>query len=268
MSPEEGCNAAAHKRFGGLGAASVLRAGGRALLDLVSPPLCPLTDERVASPGLLSADGWSRLSFIDDPVCARCGAPFAYDHGEGAECAGCIADAPAFDEARAGVLYDAAAHDLIVAFKHGDRTELAPLLARVLARAGVRFFDRGAVIVPAPLHWRRLFRRRYNQSAILAVHLGGLTGAPTINDALVRLRATPAQQGLSADARRRNLEGAISVAHSRRDRVAGRAVVVIDDVLTTGATLSACARALKRAGAAKVYGLAVARVTRGGVSAM
>lgn len=245
-----------------------VRAGGRALLDLIAPPLCPLTQSRVVEADLLSADGWSRLAFIDDPVCARCGVPFEFNHGAGAECAGCIAEPPAFDAARAAVIYDAAAHDLIVAFKHNDRTDLAPLFAAWLVRAGGCWLSGDAVIAPAPLHWRRLFKRRYNQSALLAQRVAAASGAPAVLDALVRRRPTPAQQGLSADARRRNLQGAVIVSERRREAIAGRRVIVIDDVLTTGATLSACARALKQAGAHEVFGLVLARVARDGVRAI
>lgn len=113
-----------------------LAAAGRRTLDVLLPPICPITGELVDWPGLRSAAGWSQLKFIDDPVCARCGAPFAHDHGDGAECAACIAEAPAFDRARAAVVYDDASHKLIVSFKHSDRTELAPLLGGWLARAG------------------------------------------------------------------------------------------------------------------------------------
>lgn len=247
---------------------AALSAGARAALDLMSPPLCPLTEDRVAAPGHIAADAWSKIAFIDDPACARCGVPFEFDHGQGAECAGCIADPPAFDAARAGVIYDSAAHDLILAFKHADRTDLAPMFATWLARAGAPFLGAEGVVVPVPLHWRRLFKRRYNQSALLALRLSRIAGTPAIVDALERRRATPAQQGLSAEGRRRNVQGAISVRPARRAQIVGRRVVVIDDVLTTGATLSACARALKSAGAKEVVGLVLARVALNGVRAI
>lgn len=247
---------------------AALGVGGRAALDLLTPPLCPLTNERVAAPGHIAADAWSEIAFIDDPVCARCGVPFEFDHGQGAVCAGCIADPPAFDAARAGVIYDSAAHDLILAFKHADRTDLAPMFASWLARAGAPFLGADSVVAPVPLHWRRLFKRRYNQSALLALQLSRIAATPAIVDALQRRRATPTQQGLSAEGRRRNVQGAIVVSPPRRAQIAGRRVVVIDDVMTTGATLSACARALKSAGAREVFGLVLARVALNGVKAI
>jgi ComF family protein len=249
-------------------AAELAARSARAALALLLPPLCPITQERVAAPGLLSASGWSQLQFIDDPVCAQCGAPFAVDQGEGATCAACVAEPPSFDRARAAVVYGEASHKLIVAFKHSDRTELAPLLAGWLARAGAAIDFSGALIVPCPLHPRRLLHRRYNQAAMLALALGKEKTAEVAVDALIRTKATPSQQGLTAEARRRNVAGAFAIRESWEKRLEGRPIVLIDDVLTTGATLSACARALKRSGAARVDALVLARVNRGGVDAL
>lgn len=252
---------------------SLARAGMGALaewrtftLDFLLPPQCPVTGERVAAPGLLSPEAWAAIQFIDDPVCARCGAPFAYDHGEGAECAACIAEPPAFDRARAAIVYDDASHGLVVAFKHSDRTELAALFGGWLARAGGALFRKDTILVPAPLHWRRRLARRYNQAGLLASSTGAIAGLSVLHDALQRTRSTAPQQRLSSDARRRNVAGAFAV---RRERdIAGAHIVLIDDVLTTGATLSACARALKKAGAASVDALVLARVVRGGVESI
>ncbi|MEE2690840.1 MAG: ComF family protein [Pseudomonadota bacterium] len=244
------------------------RVCARRALDFILPPTCPISGERVAAPGTLSAAGWARLSFIDDPVCARCGYPFEHDHGESAECAACIAEPPAFEAARAAVAYDDASHSLVTAFKYADRTELAPLLAGWLARAGAPFLRPETVLVPTPLHRRRLLARRYNQAGLLAVGLSKLKGLPVLHDALLRTRPTPPQARLSAQGRKRNVEGAFAVREERREELKGRAVVLIDDVLTTGATLSACARALKRAGAARVDALVLARTARNGVEAI
>ena len=245
---------------------NAIRMGSKRALDVILPPQCPVTGERLAEPGLLSAKGWAALSFIDDPVCARCGAPFAHNHGEGAECAACIAEPPSYDSARAAVLYDEASHGLIVSFKHADRTELADLFGRWLARAGAPYLREGSVVMPTPLHRRRLLARRYNQAASLASALARRTGAPLLQDALVRTRATPPQKALSASARKRNVSGAFAVRPERLQDVKGAQVVLIDDVLTTGATLSACARALKKAGAARVDALVLARVARSGAA--
>ncbi|MCA8888911.1 MAG: ComF family protein [Parvularculaceae bacterium] len=242
----------------------ILSISGRRSIDALIPPLCPLTDERIDAPGGLSAAGWGRLHFLDDPLCARCGAPFAHDYGAEAECAACIANPPDFDRARAAVAYDDASHGLIVSFKHADRTDLAPMFAGWLRRAGAGLFTPDAIVAPVPLHRRRLFARRYNQAAMLAGLLArdaGLAFAPGL---LTRVRATPPQKELSADARRRNVAGAFAVGAPFADAVAGAHVILIDDVLTTGATLSACARTLRRAGAARVDALVIARVVRGG----
>lgn len=240
---------------------------GKKFLDFILPPACPITGERVAAPGLLSPGGWAQLRFIDDPVCARCGAPFAIDYGAGAECAACIAEPPAFDRARAAVLYQEASHKLIVSFKHSDRTELVPLFAAWLARAGAPIIGSGTIIVPTPLHPRRLLSRRYNQAALLAGALAEKTGLP-VSHALRRTRKTPPQQALSAEARKRNVAGAFVVREKSACDINGAHILLIDDVLTTGATLSACARALKKAGAATVDALVLARVVRGGVEAI
>ncbi|MGE0407652.1 MAG: ComF family protein [Amphiplicatus sp.] len=245
-----------------------LGAAASRALDLLLPPSCPVTGERVAAPGLLSAAGWTEIKFIDDPVCARCGAPFAHEHGEGVECAGCLAEPPSFDRARAAVLYDDATAKLIVGFKHSDRTELAQTLGRWLARAGASLIREGTILVPAPLHPRRLLARRFNQAGMLAAVLARETGARFVPDALCRIRATPPQKGLSRSGRRGNVAGAFAVNEDRRAMILAAHVVLVDDVMTTGETLSACARALKKGGAGSVDALVLARALRGGVDAL
>jgi ComF family protein len=234
---------------------------GRAVLDLVYPPLCIGCRAQVAEPGALCADCWANIRFLDGPMCAACGLPFEFDPGAGTLCAACHAHPPAFDKARAIMRYDEASRGPILALKHGDRLDLSPAFARWLDRGGRALLDEADVLVPVPLHPSRLWNRRYNQSAELARALGRLSGKPCDALALTRSRATPSQGAMrSAKARRRNMLGAFKVRH--KSAIAGRNVLLIDDVLTTGATVDACARALKRAGAAKVLVLALARVVR------
>lgn len=242
------------------GLATLPRRAGRGLVDLVLPPRCLGCGALVADQGALCAACWQALTFLGEPACACCGLPFAHDQGAGARCAACLAAPPAFDRARALWRYDEGSKGLILAFKHADRTDAAPALARWLARAGQALLPDCDLVAPVPLHWRRLFRRRYNQAALLATALGRQAGRPVAPDLLRRRRDTPSQGHLSRGARQRNVAGAFAVAPRWRDRLAGRRVLLVDDVLTTGATVEAAAAALTRAGAAGVDVLTLARV--------
>lgn len=236
---------------------------GRGVLDLLYPPLCIGCRSQVAEPGSLCPACWRNVNFLDGPGCSCCGLPFELDPGGETLCAACLADPPAFDRARAVMRYDETSRGPILALKHADRLDLAPGFARWLERAGKPLLGEADIIVPVPLHASRLWRRRYNQAAELARALGRLAAKPVEPTLLHRTRATPSQGAMpSAKARRRNMRGAFRVAEDRRLILDGRTLLLIDDVLTTGATADACARALKRAGAAKVHVLALARVVR------
>jgi ComF family protein len=239
---------------------------GLMLADALLPPRCLATGEVVDRQGQLSAGAWSAINFITQPLCQCCGLPFAFGSEEDAElsCGACLAEPPDYDRARAVIQYDDASRAMILAFKHGDRMEGAPAFAAWMARAGADLLDDADLIVPVPLHRKRLFRRRYNQSAVLALALARHSAKMASVDALVRTRHTPPMGGLSREARLRNLRGAIAVRAGREALLAGRKVVLIDDVLTTGATAQACARALRKAGVARVDVLSLARVVRSG----
>lgn len=236
---------------------------GVRILDFIFPPLCIACRSPIAEAHNLCAACWNRISFLSDPICAICGLPFDFDAGPGSVCAACLRRPPAFQKARALMRYDEASRDPILALKRADRSHLIPAFARWLARAGQELIAESDLIVPVPLHRWRLWRRRFNQSALLAKALGKHTGTPVDCLLLARIRATPSQGTMpSASARRRNMQGAFAVRGSGSHRIAGRTVLLVDDVFTTGATLEACARALRRGGAARVFVIALARVVR------
>lgn len=237
---------------------------GRRALDLILPPTA-LDGGAAGSPGL-TAQAWSKIAFIDDPVCDGCGTPFEFAPGFGERCVVCTARPRVFSRARAACLYDEHSRELVLQMKHADRIDLSGLFARWLSRSARALIEEADVIVPVPLHRLRLLRRRYNQAAEVARPLARLSGLDYLPDALVRRRATASQGGRSAGGRRRNVQGAFTVPPNRRALVDGRRVLLVDDVLTTGATADACARALKAAGAADVTLAVVAKVKEAAAS--
>jgi len=231
-------------------------------LNAVLPPRCLSCGELVERSGALCGLCWTDVVFLAPPYCACCGLPFEYDLGPDALCGDCARVQPAFDRARSVMRYNDASKRLILGFKHGDRTEGAPAFGAWLARAGAKLIAEAELVVPVPLHRWRLLGRRYNQAALLAHALGRETGLPVVSDLLARRRSTPPQGRLTRGARARNVAGAFAVKPGRVEGLTGRRVLLIDDVLTTGATVSACARTLRRSGAAAVDVLVLARVLR------
>jgi ComF family protein len=231
----------------------------RAILDLALPPVCAACRQPVAGQGLCPSC-WSKLSFITRPYCERLGIPFVYDPGPGILSMEAIADPPAYNRARAAVRFDEISRTLVHALKYGDRLDLAPLLGRWIAQAGGELLAEADALVPVPLHWRRLWARRFNQSAALAAVIAAESGVPVAAGALKRVKATAQQVGLSQAQRAANIQGAFRVPEDGKAAVRGRRLVLIDDVLTSGATVEGCAKALLRAGAANVDVLVFARV--------
>ncbi|MBX6321505.1 MAG: ComF family protein, partial [Rhodospirillaceae bacterium] len=175
-----------------------LRRAARAALDAVLPPRCLKCGATVDAVGALCPGCWSTIRFLGPPQCACCGLPFEFDLGEGALCPACLRERPPYERARAVFRYDAESRGLVLAFKHADRTDATPAFARWLARSGGDLLVEAELIVPVPLHWLRLARRRYNQAALLANALARLSGVPAVPDLLVRRRRTTSQGGLSA----------------------------------------------------------------------
>ncbi len=237
-----------------------MNAAARALIDLILPPRCLSCGIPVSDQGTLCGVCWPALTFIGAPLCATCGVPFAFEVPGETVCADCLRNPPRYDRARSVLRYDDASRDLVLAFKHGDRTDSAPPFGRWLANAAGELLDGAPLLVPVPLHPSRLFARRYNQSALLCASLARTAGLEWSADGLARTRRTRSQGPLSPAERRRNVGGAFAVTPSGGKVVAGRRVVLVDDVLTTGATAEACARALLRAGADGVDVLTLARV--------
>ena len=232
------------------------------VLDALLPPRCLGCTAAVDVPGRLCAACWAGIDFIAPPHCDCCGLPFDYDEGEGAVCGACVRDEPAFARARAVLRYNGVARSLVLGFKHGDRTHAAPAFAAWMARSGEALLDGADLVMPVPLHRFRLFTRRYNQSGLLAREIALATGLDFAADFLCRTRPTPSQGGLSRRGRFLNVRGAFKP-RAGRD-VAGRRVLLVDDVMTTGATADACAKALLRAGATMVDVLTLARVVAQG----
>jgi ComF family protein len=231
----------------------------RLALDIALPTLCVACREPVDGDGVCAAC-WAKLSFIAPPFCPRLGIPFVYDPGPDMLSMEAIANPPANTRARAAVRYDDVARTLVHALKYQDRTDLAPAMGRWMARAGRELLAEADVLVPVPLHWKRGWSRRYNQSGALARVIERQTGVKLSSEALRRVRPTQQQIGLSRKERASNVQGAFKVAADRQALIHGRRVVLIDDVLTSGATVDSCARALLRAKAASVDVLVFARV--------
>lgn len=231
----------------------------RAVLDVALPTLCVACREPVAGHGVC-APCWTRLSFIARPFCERLGIPFVYDPGPGLLSMEAIASPPVYRRARAAVRYDEVARTLVHALKYQDRIDLAPTMGGWMTRAGHELLRDADVLVPVPLHWRRGWSRRYNQSGHLAKTIARMSGVPLEHTLLKRVRQTEQQIGLSKSERTLNVQGAFAVPAEHRARVHGRRILLIDDVLTSGSTANACARALLRARAAQVEVLVFARV--------
>ncbi len=233
---------------------------GAATLDLLYPPACAACGAETAAHTGLCAPCFRESGFITGPTCMRCGVP-----APGLDlCDACAHAPPAWDRGRAVALYEGAARRIVLALKHGDRIDIARTVAPWLLRAGGALVADADLVAPVPLHWTRLLMRRFNQSAELARALARAADRPGIlaADLLIRTRRTPSQDGRTRAGRLANVSGAFTVSKRWRGKLAGRRVLLVDDVMTTGATLSACAEALRGAGAAGVDVITLSRVAR------
>ncbi len=251
---------AVRSHFGSNGQLRWAAAGLRYLGDLLLPPVCIACHEPLDCHNSLCPRCWSGLRFIRPPLCDRLGIPLPYDAGDQPVSSTALRHPPLYDRGRAALAFEGVARDLIHSFKYADRHEAVPLLARWAADAGRSLIADADIITPVPLHPWRLLRRRFNQSAVLAARVAQAHHKPMMLS-LKRVRHTKQQVGLPFGERRANVADAFRVSASHAAALEGRRLLLIDDVITTGATVEACAAALKEAGASGVDVLAVARVT-------
>lgn len=231
-----------------------------ALGNAVAPSLCLACHNRTAAHDALCAGCWQNVAFITPPLCHRLGLPLPFG-GEGLQIsAAAAADPPPYERARAAAVFDGVVRELVHGFKYGDRHETRRLLGRWMTQAGNELLSDADLLVPVPMTRRRLIRRQFNQAALLARKISRSSGVPFDPFVLVKTKSTPTQVGSSAAQRTANVAGAFAVAPAMRDRVADRNIIVVDDVITTGATVGACARALRAAGARRIDVLAAAIV--------
>ncbi|AMJ63688.1 ComF family protein [Bosea sp. PAMC 26642] len=242
----------------------MLRDGFQAAIGVIYPPSCVACHAATGEAQALCAACWSGIGFIERPYCERLGTPFAVDLGAGLVSPAAIADPPVFARARVVCRFDGTARDLVHRLKYGDRLELALTLGRMMTRAGRELLAEADLIVPVPLHRTRLWSRRFNQSAALANIVARESGVRLAPAALSRVKRTRQQVGLTRAQRADNLQGAFRVPPPNRPLIEGRRILLVDDVLTTGATANAAARALLRAGASAVDVLIFARVVTDG----
>lgn len=233
-----------------------------AVLDFILPPRCLACGQGVETNGTLCAGCWGELEFITAPCCDNCGVPLPDVIPHSTVCPECSASPPPFARARAALVYKGPLHRLVTRYKYHDQLQATPLFTRWMQVAGESFLKEADIIAPVPLHWWRMFRRRYNQAAELARALAATTTAAYHPMLLARKRHTRPQASLSRAGRQQNVRGAFGL-RKQQDAaiIKGKTILLVDDVMTTGATVSACAKALKKAGAKKILVLTIARTT-------
>lgn len=242
----------------------MLKRATNTALNLILPPRCISCSSVVGEVGALCSSCWSEIDFITSPLCVTCGFPLEPDAGKDSICGHCIAEEPKYDIGRSVFCYDEHSKSLITGFKYSDKLHAVRRFSAWMVRAaGDEITRQAELIVPVPLHWRRLFARRYNQSALLAKAISSQTGIKCEMQALMRKKNTPPQASLTRKERFKNIKGAFALNPGLKGLIKDKTILLIDDVTTTGATLNECAKILKKGGADKVFVLTLARIVEG-----
>ncbi len=229
-------------------------------VDVILPPRCPISGDIVSSQGAISSKSWGKLDFIASPLCAVCGIPLDFEVEDNLKCISCIDNPPPFKSARSVFKYGDVSRDLILGFKHGDKTHLVSSFTPFLEQAGREMLEKADYLLPVPLHTKRFIARRYNQAALIAEDLSKSTSVPHLPMAMKRTRSTPPQGHLTSDERIKNVQKAFEVNQKYHNLLKGSSVILIDDVYTTGATIRECSKVLLKHGVAEVNVLTIARV--------
>jgi len=242
-----------------LALSDTLKKARNILVGSLFPAVCVACRTLVGSHGSLCSECWKQIYFISEPFCYVCGLPFDYSLGKSALCGTCLKQKPSYTQARALFTYNEFSKNPILSLKYHDRTQLAPVFGAWLRRLALPYQPKVAAILPVPLHYSRLVKRRYNQAALLADTVGESLNITVMNNALLRSKKTPPQAGLSKRQREANMRGAFMVSPAKKPLLKGKSVILVDDVMTTGATLEACARCLHDAGVVDVFVITIAR---------
>lgn len=231
-------------------------------LNVVLPSRCIITGEELNDNMRISSKAWAALDFINDPMCICCGMPFSFDVEEQTLCTACLDRPPLFASARAALIYNDNSRDLVLGFKHADKTHAVKAFTPWLLRTGSEMLKAADLIIPVPLHYTRLIKRRYNQAALIGKEIGRESGIDFLPDGLRRIRATPTQGHLSYTERSKNVKRAFAVHPKHTDKIKDKTIILVDDVYTTGATIGECTQTLLKSGAKAVHVLTLTRVVQ------
>lgn len=241
----------------------MLKAATNKVMNLLLPPRCISCGELVNDVGSLCGKCWAEIDFINEPLCISCGYPLEPTAGKNSICGHCIMEEPPYKAGRSVFCYNDKSKSLILDFKYSDKIQSAKRYATWMLNSAKDLIEDSDYIVPVPLHWRRLVERRYNQAAIISNEIAKISGKKVLSQGLIRKKYTPPQVSLTRKQRLKNVKGAFAVNPRLAERIKGKKLVLVDDVMTTGATINECVEILNKAGAAAVFVVTLGRTVEG-----